>query len=66
MEDLRSEKNRKGEPPNNSTARKNKNQAPVEFEGMNYELKRKPYKEDTREEEKNVSNDKLPRRRDQP
>jgi len=44
MDNLRRGENRKGQPHNNR-AGKNREQAPVGFEGMNYEQKRKPYRE---------------------
>ena len=43
MENTRRGDGRKGQPHNNSGDRKN--QAPMGFEGMNYEQKRKPYGE---------------------
>jgi hypothetical protein len=45
MENLGRGEGRKGQPHNNRTA-KNRDQAPMGFEGMNYEQKRKPYGED--------------------
>lgn len=44
MENSRRGESRKGRPHNN-TGGKNKNEAPLGFEGMNYEQKRKPYRE---------------------
>jgi hypothetical protein len=45
MENMRGEEGRKGQPHNNSAGGRGKTQAPTGFEGMNYEQKRKPYKE---------------------
>ena len=47
MENTSREDERKGQPHNNNSGDK-KNQAPVGFEGMNYEQKRKPYGEKNR------------------
>ena len=47
MDNLRRGENRKGQPHNNR-AGKNREQAPVGFEGMNYEQKRRPYNETDR------------------
>ena len=44
MENTRRGDGRKGQPHNNNSGDR-KNQAPVGFEGMNYEQKRKPYGE---------------------
>jgi hypothetical protein len=44
MENTRRGDGRKGQPHNNNSGDR-KNQAPMGFEGMNYEQKRKPYGE---------------------
>ena len=48
MDKLWRDEGRKGQPHNNSTG--SKDQAPLGFEGMNYEQKRKPYYEGERNE----------------
>lgn len=52
MENTRRGEGRKGQPHNNSSGDR-KNQAPMGFEGMNYEQKRKPYGEGSSEKTKN-------------
>jgi hypothetical protein len=52
MENTRLGGGRKGQPHNNNSGDK-KNQAPVGFEGMNYEQKRKPYGEGVSEKNRN-------------
>ena len=44
MEILRRDEGRKGQPHNDPSGEKNDIQAPIGFEGMNYEQKRKPYR----------------------
>ena len=41
---------RKGQPRNNNNGGTNRDQAPMGFEGMNYEQKRKPYGEGSEKE----------------
>ena len=49
MEKMREEENRGGQPHNNSAgAGRGRNEAPMGFEGMNFEQKRQPYRAATR------------------
>ena len=48
MENMWRDEGRKGHPRNNATPTK-KNEAPMGFEGMNFEQKRRPYREDDRD-----------------
>lgn len=47
MEKMRDEENRGGQPHNNSASGRGRNEAPLGFEGMNFEQKRKPYRSAT-------------------
>ena len=49
MDNMWRDESRKGRPHNNSTG-SNKDQPPVGFEGMNYEQKRRPYRENEKDE----------------
>lgn len=43
MDNMRGQESRKGQPHNNATGSRDRNQPPTGFEGMNYEQKRRPY-----------------------
>ncbi len=47
---------RKGRPHNNSAGRRNRTQAALGFEGMNYEQKRKPYIEENSDTKNGLEN----------
>ena len=70
MDNARGHEGRKGQPHNNAAGGIERTQAPTGFEGMNYEQKRRPYRDGKRsEQEENEdpgSNDNLGRRQEQP
>jgi hypothetical protein len=67
MDNVRGEESRKGQPYNNAAGNRDRAQPPAGFEGMNYEQKRRPYRDlkvANSDGNEDISSEDLGRRRD--